>query len=51
MADKSPYFVHDSSYVDEPCEIGDGTKIHSDFVNITSGIVHLNHDSSVNILR
>ena len=22
-----PYFVHESSYVDEPCEIGDGTKI------------------------
>src|SRR5215510_4225613 len=21
------YFVHESSYVDEPCEIGDGTKI------------------------
>ena len=26
MADKN-YFVHESSYVDEPCEIGDGTKI------------------------
>jgi UDP-2-acetamido-3-amino-2,3-dideoxy-glucuronate N-acetyltransferase len=22
-----PYFVHESSYVDEPCQIGDGTKI------------------------
>jgi UDP-2-acetamido-3-amino-2,3-dideoxy-glucuronate N-acetyltransferase len=22
-----PYFVHESSYVDEPCTIGDGTKI------------------------
>ena len=22
-----PYFVHESSYVDEPCEIGEGTKI------------------------
>ena len=22
-----PYFVHESSYVDEPCEIGSGTKI------------------------
>jgi UDP-2-acetamido-3-amino-2,3-dideoxy-glucuronate N-acetyltransferase len=21
------YFVHESSYVDEPCEIGDGVKI------------------------
>ncbi len=26
MSDK-PYFVHESSYVDEPCEIGAGTKI------------------------
>ena len=26
MAEK-PYFVHESSYVDEPCEIGEGTKI------------------------
>lgn len=26
MADKN-YFVHESSYVDEPCEIGEGTKI------------------------
>lgn len=26
MAEKK-YFVHESSYVDEPCEIGDGTKI------------------------
>ena len=26
MSDK-PYFVHDSSYVDEPCSIGEGTKI------------------------
>jgi len=26
MADKK-YFVHESSYVDEPCVIGDGTKI------------------------
>jgi len=26
MADKD-YFVHESSYVDEPCEIGKGTKI------------------------
>jgi UDP-2-acetamido-3-amino-2,3-dideoxy-glucuronate N-acetyltransferase len=24
---KKDYFVHESSYVDEPCEIGDGTKI------------------------
>ena len=22
-----PYFVHESAYVDEPCEIGKGTKI------------------------
>lgn len=26
MADK-PYFIHESSYVDEPCTIGEGTKI------------------------
>jgi dTDP-4-amino-4,6-dideoxygalactose transaminase/acetyltransferase-like isoleucine patch superfamily enzyme len=26
MSDKN-YFVHESSYVDEPCEIGEGTKI------------------------
>jgi UDP-2-acetamido-3-amino-2,3-dideoxy-glucuronate N-acetyltransferase len=26
MADK-PYYVHPSAYVDEPCEIGEGTKI------------------------
>lgn len=25
--DVKPYFVHPSSYVDEPCEIGEGTKI------------------------
>lgn len=25
--DKKEYFVHESSYVDEPCEIGKGTKI------------------------
>ena len=24
---KPAYFVHESSYVDEPCEIGAGTKI------------------------
>lgn len=27
MNNKSDYFVHESSYVDEPCEIGAGTKI------------------------
>ena len=27
MAKKMPYFVHDSSFVDDPCEIGEGTKI------------------------
>jgi len=26
MSEK-PYFVHESSYVDEPCQIGEGTKI------------------------
>ncbi|HBQ25254.1 MAG TPA: N-acetyltransferase, partial [Syntrophomonas sp.] len=24
---KKNYFVHESSYIDEPCEIGQGTKI------------------------
>ncbi len=32
----SKYFVHESSYVDEPCEIGDGTKIWH-FSHIMSG--------------
>jgi UDP-2-acetamido-3-amino-2,3-dideoxy-glucuronate N-acetyltransferase len=27
MSSAKPYFVHESSYVDEPCEIGEGTKI------------------------
>ena len=27
MAKDKNYFVHESSYIDEPCEIGDGTKI------------------------
>ena len=27
MKDKKEYFVHASSYIDEPCEIGTGTKI------------------------
>ena len=27
MAGTRPYFVHESSYVDEPCQIGEGTKI------------------------
>lgn len=27
LVEKPPYFVHPSSYVDEPCEIGDGTMI------------------------
>jgi UDP-2-acetamido-3-amino-2,3-dideoxy-glucuronate N-acetyltransferase len=26
-ASEKPYFVHESSYVDEPCQIGKGTKI------------------------
>ena len=25
--DKKNYFIHESSYVDEPCQIGEGTKI------------------------
>ena len=31
-----PYFVHESSYVDEPCEIGEGTRIWH-FSHIMSG--------------
>lgn len=27
MTSAPPYFVHESSYVDEPCQIGEGTKI------------------------
>ena len=27
MPEKKNYFVHESSYVDQPCRIGDGTKI------------------------
>lgn len=27
MTDNTAYFVHPSSYVDQPCEIGEGTKI------------------------
>jgi UDP-2-acetamido-3-amino-2,3-dideoxy-glucuronate N-acetyltransferase len=27
MPDAKPYFVHESSYVDKPCQIGEGTKI------------------------
>src|ERR1043166_5262799 len=27
MSNTQSYFVHESSYVDEPCEIGEGTKI------------------------
>jgi len=27
MSEKKEYFVHESAYVDEPCEIGRGTKI------------------------
>ncbi len=27
MSEKKDYFVHESAYVDEPCEIGKGTKI------------------------
>lgn len=27
MADNTDYFVHESSYVDEPCTIGNGTRI------------------------
>jgi UDP-2-acetamido-3-amino-2,3-dideoxy-glucuronate N-acetyltransferase len=27
MSEAKSYFVHESSYIDEPCEIGEGTKI------------------------
>jgi len=27
IMNKNDYFVHESSYIDEPCQIGDGTKI------------------------
>lgn len=27
MSNKKDYFVHESAYIDEPCEIGEGTKI------------------------
>ncbi len=33
-----PYFVHDSSYVDDPCEIGEGTKIWH-FSHVMQGAV------------
>jgi len=33
-----PYFVHQSSYVDEPCEIGEGTKIWH-FSHVMKGCV------------
>ena len=37
MSDKTgKYFVHESSYVDEPCDIGEGTKIWH-FCHIMSG--------------
>jgi UDP-2-acetamido-3-amino-2,3-dideoxy-glucuronate N-acetyltransferase len=33
---EKPYFVHESSYVDEPCEIGEGTSIWH-FSHVMSG--------------
>jgi UDP-2-acetamido-3-amino-2,3-dideoxy-glucuronate N-acetyltransferase len=27
MTDKTPYFAHESAYIDEPCSIGEGTRI------------------------
>ena len=32
----TPYFVHESSYVDEPCQIGEGTKIWH-FTHVMTG--------------
>lgn len=37
MSEK-PYFVHESSYVDEPCEIGEGTRIWH-FSHVMKGCV------------
>jgi UDP-2-acetamido-3-amino-2,3-dideoxy-glucuronate N-acetyltransferase len=34
--DDLPYFVHESAYVDEPCEIGEGTKIWH-FTHVCAG--------------
>jgi len=36
MENKKNYFVHESSYIDEPCEIGEGTKIWH-FTHVQSG--------------
>ena len=36
MADNKAYFAHESAYVDEPCEIGQGTKIWH-FAHIMKG--------------
>ncbi|MHC4394346.1 MAG: acyltransferase [Planctomycetota bacterium] len=37
MSQKKEYFVHESAYVDEPCEIGKGTKIWH-FVHIMKNV-------------
>jgi len=36
MSDKTPYFIHESSYADEGAEIGEGTKVWY-FCHIMSG--------------
>jgi UDP-2-acetamido-3-amino-2,3-dideoxy-glucuronate N-acetyltransferase len=36
MSDTLPYFIHESSYVDEGAEIGEGTKIWH-FCHIMNG--------------
>ena len=36
MADKKPYFVHESAYVDEGAQVGDGTKIWH-FSHVSAG--------------
>jgi UDP-2-acetamido-3-amino-2,3-dideoxy-glucuronate N-acetyltransferase len=38
VSDDKPYFVHESSYVDEPCTIGAGTKIWH-FSHVMKGAV------------
>ena len=38
IVDGQPYFVHPSAYVDEPCEIGAGTRIWH-FCHVTKGAV------------
>ena len=45
MTSKSSYFIHESSYVDEDVEIGEGTKIWH-FSHIQSG-ARIGHDCTI----